>query len=371
MNGWRKVKLGELGEVVSGGTPKTKIRSFWDGNINWLTPKDFSINKNKYRDKGERSITEEGLAKSSAKLLPKGTILYTSRAPIGYIGIAKEKVSTNQGFKNLIVNSENYNEFIYYSLILKTSEIINAASGSTFKEISASEFKNIELFVPKELLTQKKCVKLLEDIDSKIELNNKINDNLEKQIQTIFKKMFPNIFYGKDKVGSYLIPARGKNLLTKNAINGTVPVIAGGLAPSTYHNIANTQSPVITISASGANAGYVNLWHIPVWSSDSSYIDSTINEYIYFWYVFLKLRQEEIYDLQAGTAQPHIYPKHISELSVNKIDTNLMKKFNNIASTFFSKIGENNIENIKLTNIKNILLPKLMNGEIDVDKIKI
>lgn len=99
------------------------------------------------------------------------------------------------------------------------------------------------------------------------------------------------------KIGDYLNPKRGKSLLSKDAINGNVPVVAGGINCSTYHNVSNTKSPVITISASGANAGYINLWHIPVWSSDSSFIDEDITPNVYFWYVLLKKRQKEIYDI--------------------------------------------------------------------------
>ena len=113
------------------------------------------------------------------------------------------------------------------------------------------------------------------------------------------------------------------------------------------------------------------MWHTPVWSSDSSYIDFSVSKYIYFWYIFLKLRQKEIFDLQSGSAQPHIYPKHLEELSIKKLDLSLVENFDNIISNFFEKIGKNNTENEKLTNLKNYLLPKLMNGEIDVENIEL
>lgn len=142
------------------------------------------------------------------------------------------------------------------------------------------------------------------------------NDYLEQQALLIFSHMFQNISYGLNYVGDYITPKRGKALLSKDAIPGCVPVIAGGLVPATYHNMANTVAPVLTISGSGANAGYVNIWHDPVWSSDSSYIDYKMTPNVYFWYAFLKLRQQDIFDIQTGSAQPHIYPKHIAELSI-------------------------------------------------------
>ena len=126
-------------------------------------------------------------------------------------------------------------------------------------------------------------------------------------------------------IGDYIIPKRGKNLLSKDAIYGNVPVVAGGLDPATYHNASNTTSPVLTISASGANSGFVRLWNMPVWSSDSSFIDSTMTDDVYFWYVMLKKRQKEVYDSQTGSAQPHIYPQHIAVMPVKNLEENIQK----------------------------------------------
>ena len=145
-----------------------------------------------------------------------------------------------------------------------------------------------------------------------------INNNLEQQAQAIFDAIFPSISNGENTIGDTITPKRGKSLLSKNAVFGNVPVVAGGLVPSTYHNVANTVAPVLAISASGANSGYVSLWNIPIWASDSSYIDSSMTDDVYFWYMLLKKRQKEIYDAQTGSAQPHIYPQHI-DLLRNKL----------------------------------------------------
>ena len=183
--------------------------------------------------------------------------------------------------------------------------------------------------------------------------------------------MFSGEIIGNHTIGEHLTPKRGKNLLSKDAINGSVPVVAGGLGPSTYHNVANTSAPVITISASGANAGYVNLWHIPVWSSDSSFIDKSISESIYFWYSMLKKRQKEIFDSQTGSAQPHIYPQHIANMPIGNISGESIRKYNSFVEVLFNKIGANNQENDRLAKMRDALLPKLMSGEIDVSEIRI
>ncbi len=179
--------------------------------------------------------------------------------------------------------------------------------------------------------------------------------------------MFKNIACGSHLVGEYIVPKRGKALLSKDAIYGQYPVIAGGLEPATYHNEANTVAPVLTISGSGANAGYVNIWLDPVWSSDSSFIDSSMTTDVYFWYAFLKLRQQDIFDIQTGSAQPHIYPKHISDLSIGEVDNSLVRDYVVQVSPLFDKIGANKRENISLQQLRDWLLPMLMNGQATIE----
>ena len=198
-----------------------------------------------------------------------------------------------------------------------------------------------------------------------------LNENLEQQAKTIFNEMFPNINKGKNIIGDIIIPKRGKGLLSKNAIPGNVPVVAGGLEPSTYHNIANTVAPVLTISASGANAGYVSLWNVPVWSSDSSFIDRSMTEDVYFWYVLLKVRQKEIYDAQTGSAQPHIYPQHISNMPIPILDINDLNTYTSVVTPIFEMIGQNKEENIRLASIRDSILPRLMSSEIDVSDLNL
>ncbi|MBO4956524.1 MAG: restriction endonuclease subunit S [Rickettsiales bacterium] len=367
---WQEVKLWDVCKVIGGGTPSTKNCDFWNGNIPWLTPKDLSGYNNRYITKGERNITQEGLKNSSARILPKGSVLLTSRAPIGYVAIAKNDLCTNQGFKSLVLKEGYYPEFFYYLLKNNIEYIIGMGSGSTFAEISGTQVKNLEFTIPP-LDIQQKIAEVLGALDDKIELNNKINNNLEQQAQALFDEHFPSVSTGEINIGKYISPKRGKNLLSKDAVSGKVPVVAGGLSPSTYHNTANTTSPVITISASGANAGYVHLWHIPVWSSDSSFIDSKMTPYVYFWFIMLKKRQKEIFDSQTGSAQPHIYPQHIEVMPISELDMERVKKYNNEITPMFNLIGRNIEENTQLAQLRDTLLPKLMSGEIDVSKVNI
>ncbi|MGR5627956.1 restriction endonuclease subunit S [Thomasclavelia ramosa] len=262
--------------------------------------------------------------------------------------------------------------FLYYVLANDDFFTYSMATSKGTKMPRGDKTSIMQYEVPMfDLNAQNKVASILKSLDEKIELNNAINNNLEQQAFAIFDNIFPDVSSGNNLIGNIITPQRGKNLLSKDAIPGEVPVVAGGLEPATYHNKPNTTSPVLTISASGANAGYVNLWNVPVWSSDSSYIDASMTDNVYFLYVMLKKRQQEIFDAQTGSAQPHIYPKHIAAMPVIDLEPNEIVQFTKLVTPLFQAIGINKQENIKLAEIRDSLLPKLMSGELDVSDINI
>ena len=138
---WRWCKLKDVGSIIGGGTPKTNVESYWkNGDIPWLTPADMKALKGKYVSKGNRNITKEGYNSSSAVMISKDSIVYSSRAPIGYIAITKNELCTNQGFKSIDLYLKESVNYLYYLLMAITADIKNRASGTTFQEISGSEF---------------------------------------------------------------------------------------------------------------------------------------------------------------------------------------------------------------------------------------
>ena len=146
--GWKVGKLGDIGEIVGGSTPsKSKPEYYTTHGIAWLTPKDLSTSKAKFTSRGEIDITDEGYNSTSTKLMPRGSVLFSSRAPIGYLTIAKNEICTNQGFKSLVPNGAGTG-FIYYTLRHLTPQIENRATGSTFKEASATLMRSVETIVP-------------------------------------------------------------------------------------------------------------------------------------------------------------------------------------------------------------------------------
>lgn len=167
---WEKLKMENLGEIVSGGTPKTDSPNFWNGNIHWMTPTDVTALKGKrYIYITKRNITEEGLKNSSANILPIGTLIVCTRATIGDSVINKVPISTNQGFKSLITNSEVSSEFMYYWMTFNKNELLKQSSGSTFLELSTKSFKNLDVQLPP-LNEQKKIAEILSSVDDKLEV---------------------------------------------------------------------------------------------------------------------------------------------------------------------------------------------------------
>ena len=187
MNGWEEKKLEEIGNFIGGGTPNTAIQEYWDGGIPWYTPTEI---KNGDLKSSNRTITEKGLKNSSAKLLPQGAILITTRATIGDVAISKKECTTNQGFQSLVVNDSESNLFWFYWIIRHKEELIKRASGSTFKEISKNEIINITSYSPKKQ-EQQKIADCLSSLDELIEATAQKVETLKEHKKGLMQRLFP------------------------------------------------------------------------------------------------------------------------------------------------------------------------------------
>ena len=191
---WTYKKLGEVAEVIGGSTPKTSEPANWVGSNMWVTPAE--LDGSKYFGKTQRTISDE--AASKLQLLPIGTVLFSSRAPIGYVAIAKNELCTNQGFKSVVVNPEIVdNIFLYYLLVFNRDKIEGMGSGTTFKEVSGKVMSNISVSLPS-LPTQQKIANILSSLDDKIEVNRRINEQLEELAQALFTSWFVDFEPFKD-----------------------------------------------------------------------------------------------------------------------------------------------------------------------------
>lgn len=318
-------------------------------------------------------VINENIKGQFKKTFQTNDILYSEIRPknkrFAFVDFESEDYVASTKLMVLRANKKILPEFLFQllksDLIIQQLQDLAETRSGTFPQITFYELGQIDVDIP-DINEQKIISEYIMNYDEKIENNKKINHHLEQIAFAIFDDMFPNVSLGSKLVGEYIVPKRGKGLLSKDAIAGKVPVVAGGLQPATYHNTANTVAPVITISASGANAGYVNLWSVPVWSSDSSFIDSSMSQDVYFWYVMLKKRQQEIYESQTGSAQPHIYPKHIEILPTIELSQESISVFTTRVTPIFTQIGKNFDEIQVLQNTRDVLLPKLISGDISV-----
>lgn len=201
-DGWVRTTLGEVCDVVSGATPKTSEQSYWGGEISWITPDDLAKNKFKVVSAGRRSLTQEGFDSCSAKMVAPGSVLFSSRAPIGYVAIAGTELCTNQGFKNLIPPAGIDSNFLYWYMVWRAPEVASRASGTTFKEISAKGVSVTEILLPP------------------LDEQRRIAEEIERKISSI-RSVFSNVSKVRDKIG------RLKGSVLASAVRGELS--PGGL----------------------------------------------------------------------------------------------------------------------------------------------
>ena len=366
---WRETTLGEIAD----SNLSTINKNYPHHIIQYLDTG--SITCGKIEGVQEVALTD---APSRAKrLVQNGDIIYSTVRPIqrhyGFIKNPPDNLVVSTGFSVITANTDKaYPLYLYYFLTsddtTEALDVIAEASTSAYPSLKPSDIEAQKISLPS-LPEQKAIASVLSSLDDKIDLLHRQNKTLESIAETLFRQWFieeAQDDWEEGKLGDFIIPKKGNNITKSQAIDGQYPVIAGGLNPSCYHNQCNTNAPVITISASGANAGFVNLYYIPVWSSDSSFIDSKTTNYIYFFYIFLKYYQGIIYDKQEGSAQPHIYPSHLIDLDILKYPLNLIKNYDFNVTPLFCKIEKNQKQIKTLESLRDTLLPKLISGNIRV-----
>ena len=278
-----------------------------------------------------------------------------------------------------------------------------SAQGSTQQYLSLKTLRGFPLSVPDSETDKRAICEVLKTIDDKIELNQKMNQTLEAIAKAIFTSWFvdfdpvrakaegrptglpPEISdlfpdelvdseigeipkgWSVSTLGDLVIPKKGKSITKKNVVEGSVPVVAGGLSPAYYHNTSNVKAPTVTISASGANAGFARLYNEDIWASDCSYICEEQTPFVFLWYVFFKIYQENIYHMQQGAAQPHIYPSDLMRLQLAYPGSDeLWHRALDLVAPMFLRIGNIDKESVVLSELRDTLLPKLISGELRI-----
>ena len=396
MEDWKEYKLGDIGTIVGGATPSTKDSSNYDGNIAWITPKDLSNLNCRYISHGERMISQKGFDDCSCRMLPKNSILFSSRAPIGYVAIAQNALCTNQGFKSIIPNNEIVDSlFLYYLLVYYKPVIENMGSGTTFKEVSGSVMKALTVNIPN-IDKQKRIAAILSSLDDKIELNRRINGNLEQQAQALFKAWFVDFepFKSGKFVDSELgkIPAGWKvvelgkvttqekeKVGIRSDVKVLSPVTTGKLMLSEEYFTKQVFSDSIAkyilvkpnsfaynparvnIGSMGRNTFMFDGCVSPVYV-----VFSCEKEYHYFFDMYRQLPsfKEEVIARSIGGVRQTLKYSDFALIRIVYPPQNIVLKFNDLYKRLLHAQDMYHTESENLTEIRDLLLPRLMSGEI-------
>lgn len=410
MTEWKTAALSDLGEIVGGATPSTSREDYYNGQIPWLTPKDLAGYPSRYIRRGQRSITQAGLDSCSARIMPKGTVLFSSRAPIGYVAIAENDLCTNQGFKSIVPNPGVSSLFLYYLLRCHRDRIEAMGSGTTFKEVSGATMRGIQVRVPADPGVQARIAGILDALDTKIELNHRVSANLRQQAQALFRQwvidspdargwrrgtfsqLIENAFGGdwgrESPEGGCVQPVyclrgadipevcaggrgkmptryiRPKSLKTRRLLDGDLVVEVSGGSP--------TQS---TGRAAVISQALLDRYDKGLVCTNFCRALRPAEGYGMFLYHYW----QHLYDLGM------FFPYENGTTGIKNLDLagllqaepivipppQLVRRFDGVCQAVAAKVYANGLESERLAALRDLLLPRLMSGELDVSGLRI
>lgn len=407
-NKWQKFKLGDVCDIINGGTPKTTVKEYWGGNIPWLSVKDFN-NDLRYVYKTEKNITSLGVKKSSTNILKENDIIISARGTVGELAIIPFDMAFNQSCYGLRAKHNLYHGFLYYFLKKNINLLKNNTHGSVFDTITRDTLNDVLITLPP-LEVQKKIAGVLGALDDKIELNNKINQNLEAQAQALFKSWFIDFepFGGKmpddwkeinlsdiaEFIGGYSY--KSSELQSSSTVMATIKNFdrQGGFKLDGFKEISPseklkenqkislfdtlvahtdlTQNADVIGNAEMllSTAGYSNV----IISMDVVKVipKKGISKFLLATLLKDNRFKQHCLGYINGTTVLHLSKKALPEYTFafpnNMTD---VAKLTNILEYLYKKLAYNIEENLRLAELRDTLLPKLMSGEINVDDVKI
>lgn len=345
-----------------------------------------NIGKGRFNLEGVHRVSEDTYRQRNLRATPQDNdLIFAREAPAGNVAIIKNGEKFCLGQRTVLIRPNPQlvsPDFLTYFLLAPQQQygLLGTANGATVAHVNLPTIRELEVDIPP-IETQHRIADILSAYDDLIENNRKQIKLLEEAAQRLYKEWFVDLRFpghehtkivdgvpeGWEESGLSRIAEfkRGKTITKAQIEPGTVPVVAGGLGPAYYHNVVNTKAPVITVSGSGANAGFTRMYYTDVFASDCSFVDKSSCAFLPFVYCFLVSRKFELDSLQKGSAQPHVYAKDINTLHICIPNNDLLHRFCGLADSLFSKIGLLEKQNNNLTQARDRLLPKLMSGEVE------
>jgi type I restriction enzyme S subunit len=406
MNNWKETTLDKIIELVGGGTPKTSVSEYWNGNIPWLSVVDFN-NDSRWVEKTEKSITEEGLENSSTKLLDSGDLVISARGTVGELAQLKRRMTFNQSCYGIKANENSDVNFLYYLLKWKIKNIKKNVHGAVFDTITRNTFEKIDILSPP-LPEQKQIAAALSSLDNKIELLRKENETLEKIAQGVFKEWFVNFRIGGKKLkikngiperwrvgkvgeiaslksgfafkGGDFVEKSNVSVLKIKDLKGRgevdladVSFVNDDVAKQERVKYFKLGSGDIVLAMSGNTTGKIGM--IPPYL-DNLFLNQRVGKFFMkddnyknLLYLFLMSGDYEavILNMGYGSAQPNINPAQIENIDMIFPVDNILEKFKNAVNPMMEKVLINNSQIQTLSRLRDTLLPKLMSGKMKIN----
>lgn len=387
MSEWKKVKLGEIASTIQTGPFGSQLHQsdYSDEGTPVVMPKD--IVNGCISETSIARVEDDHVKRLSRHVISEGDIIYARRGDVGKCAYATKPQTgwlCGTGCLKVTINPQiAVPKFVFFQL--QKQETIGwvekHAIGATMLNLNTSILSDVPIELPS-LSVQNRIVEILSRYDTLIENYQKQIKLLEEAAQRLYKEWFVELrFPGHEntkmvdglpegwkitKLGQLAEFKRGKTITKKEAIEGNIPVVAGGLEPAYYCDKSNTTNRVITISGSGANAGYTRMYFEKVWASDCSFADTSTTDYLHFVFCFLRENKTVIDNMQKGAAQPHVYAKDINSMELLLPIKKILILHEQRVSRFFDTIESLQSQIRLLTEARDRLLPRLMGGEINV-----
>ncbi|MBP7740637.1 restriction endonuclease subunit S [Candidatus Woesebacteria bacterium] len=391
MNTWQTYNLEKITtKIGSGATPRGGKNSYKSEGISLIRSMNVYDAKFEYKDLA--FIDEKQATKLENVAVKKDDVLINiTGASVCRCTLIPEKVLPARVNQHVsIIRADRkllHPHYLRYYLIhpeIKKYLYAQASTGATRQALTKNDLETLEVKIP-EYVYQEQIAETISLYDKLIE-NNQIRIKiLEEMAQRLYTEWFVKFKFpgyknikmvdsgaefgeipeGREIKELYQLIdiKKGKNITRKTIKKGSTPVVAGGLEPAYFHNTANTIAPVITISASGANAGYVNIYYQNIWASDCSYIDSNATSFIYYYYLFFISKQQEINNLQRGSAQPHVYPKDLQRLKTVAASSEILEAFHKIVRNYYEEVRLLKERNEVCSTLRDLLIENLVTGK--------
>jgi len=385
---WREIKISEIVEVIGGGTPKTSVTEYWNGDIPWLSVADFNSGK-KYVYNAEKHITTLALNKSSTNILAKGDIIISARGTVGVVAMLATTMTFNQSCYGIRANQKSFNGYIYYLLKDAVHHLQRISHGGVFNTITRDTFKEIKISLPP-ISEQKAIASVLSSIDDKIDLLHRQNNTLESIAETIFRQWFieeADDSWFHDELRNYVtvIDNRGKTplyseeetcypLIEVNALGKKNRLVDYALIKKYVnkdifdHCFRNKLTKYDTLLSTVGSIAAISMYVLDLGNIAQNVIGLSAKGISPFYlYQCLKHKIHEILLLDIGGVQPSIKVPHLLSLAIPIPPSNLQRVFENQLIDFVSKMEINYQQIQTLECLRDMLLPKLISGDIRVE----